>query len=69
MDELREGILSRYMSITGQEINLGLDGGFQGRFQFVILLFKYQTLISYTGQCISVKSFEQLNQLGEGSKS
>lgn len=56
----------KWTSITGQPLDLGLhESGFQGP--------KLQTPFTNptdpsVGQCVSIASYEKLNQLGEGSK-
>jgi len=52
-----DGALCRFMSITGQPLDLGFDSS---------LHFPASHLS--TGQCLSIDSFEKLNQLGEGSR-
>ncbi|KAL2058538.1 hypothetical protein ABVK25_001266 [Lepraria finkii] len=47
-DSMHNYALPRWMSVTGQPLDLELASGFQG-------------------QCLPVKSYEKLNQLGEGT--
>ena len=57
--------LPRWMSVTGQPLELGLDSGFRGK----QTLIRSELLNNIVGQCLSRGSYEKLNQLGEGSKS
>ena len=57
--------LPRWMSVTGQPLELGLDSGFRGK----QTLKRFELLNNVVGQCLSRESYEKLNQLGEGSKS
>ena len=57
--------LPRWLSITGQPLELGLESGFRGR--STLLSIEDPNTHITAGQCISVTSFEKLNQLGEGS--
>ena len=57
--------LPRWMSVTGQPLELGLDSGFRGK----QTLRRFEPLNNLLGQCLSSGSYEKLNQLGEGSKS
>ena len=57
--------LPRWMSITGQPLELGLDSGFRGKQTLRI----FELLNNLVGRCLSSGSYEKLNQLGEGSRS
>lgn len=57
--------LPRWMSVTGQPLELGLDSGFRGKQK----LRRIELLNNLVGQCLSRGSYEKLNQLGEGSES
>ena len=56
--------LPRWMSITGQPLELGLDSGFRGKKTLRI----FELLNNLVGRCLSSGSYEKLNQLGEGSR-
>lgn len=56
----------RWISITGQPLDLGLDDpGFKGTKPQMPLMSLFDPV---AGQCASIGSYEKLNQLGEGSK-
>ena len=57
--------LPRWMSVTGQPLDLGLDSGFRGKQTLRI----FELLNNLVGRCLSSGSYEKLNQLGEGSRS
>ena len=57
--------LPRWMSVTGQPLELGLDSGFRGKQTLRI----FELLNNVIGRCLSSGSYEKLNQLGEGSRS
>ena len=57
--------LPRWMSVTGQPLELGLDSGFRGKQTLRI----FELLNNLVGRCLSSGSYEKLNQLGEGSRS
>ena len=57
--------LPRWMSVTGQPLELGLDSGFRGKQRPRM----FELLNNLLGRCLSIGSYEKLNQLGEGSRS
>ena len=57
--------LPRWMSVTGQPLELGLDSGFRGKATVGVS----ELLNNLVGRCLSSGSYEKLNQLGEGSRS
>ena len=57
--------LPRWMSVAGQPLELGLDSGFRGK----QTLRMFELLNNLLGRCLSIGSYEKLNQLGEGSRS
>ena len=56
--------LPRWISVTGEPLELGLDSGFLGKPK----LRRFELFNNFAGQCLSRGSYEKLNQLGEGSK-
>lgn len=66
-DSLDHSSSQKWMSITGQPLDLGPhESGFQGP-KLYNAPFTKPTDLS-VGQCVSTASYEKLNQLGEGSK-
>ena len=57
--------LPQWMSVAGQPLELGLDSDFRGKQTRITL----ELLNNLLGRCLSIGSYEKLNQLGEGSRS
>ena len=57
--------MPRWLSITGKQLGDDLDSDIQGIHQENPALDHANS----SGQCTSIKAFDKLNQLGEGSKS
>ena len=57
--------MSQSLSITGVALNLESISGSQGMY---LTAFFSALLMSSAGNCVSIESFEKLNQLGEGSQ-
>ena len=56
---------AKFMSITGQSLDLDLNSKVQGEPNLLFMLMPTDT---GSGQCVPVNAFDKLNRLGEGSK-